>query len=210
MYKQARKLIKTKTLILLFCFIGAGCSYKHDYKYQKESTDRIKQIFNEWENDEIKSGHFINHDSCNWEYVTRLKVDGLKDIWSIPSDLNYSFADLNNDSIVDGLVSFCPDQCDGGNGSVWVRFQILIISDKSKYDLSSYLSEGLNNQIGKSKEGFRFIDSISNNEIWGTYYEFKEGDAFCCPSIIKRFHEQYCDWIKNEKNKKLLPTSAQI
>jgi hypothetical protein len=191
--------MKTKTLILLICVFLTSCSNKQNYKYQNENIDRIKQVFNDWKNNEIKNGHFINHDSCNWEYVSKLKINELQDIWSIPSELNYSFADLNNDSIIDGLISFCPDQCDGGSGSVWFRYQILIVSYKTKYDLSCFLSEGLSNQIGKSKEGFRFIDSIANNEIWGTYYEFKEGDAFCCPSIVKRYNEKYNDWIKNIK-----------
>lgn len=184
-----------KFCLFLLLFL-TGCSNRISDNRQLENINKIKQAFNEWKTNEIKLRHFIHPDSCNWEYVSKLKIEGIQDLWSIPdsADINYSFADLNKDSIVDGLVYFCPSQCDGGNGSVWFRFQILIISNNDNYELSCYLTEGIYNLTGHSNKGFKFIDSIAENEIWGSFIEFKEGDGYCCPSTNIRFHQNYQEW----------------
>jgi hypothetical protein len=107
-------------------------------------------------------------------------------IYGFPSDsteYNFSFADLNNDGRLDGLVVFKPVQCDGGNGSIWTQFQVLILSKKSIYNVSDTLRVDRFASTPFDSLGFYWLNSIANDKIFGTYFEFKPDDGYCCPSI---------------------------
>ena len=164
-------------------------------KQADNSSDKtkLKQLFVTWQNQEIKAKHFLTSDSCNPEWFAKHgrkenldSVNGL--LYGFPSDsseYNFSFADLNSDGKLDGLVVFTPNQCDGGNAAMWIQWQVFLLSDKNSYRVIDTLHIDKFASTEFDRIGFYWLDSIATNKIYGKYYEFADTDGRCCPSINK-------------------------
>jgi hypothetical protein len=158
-----------------------------------KEKNKLRELFFNWQNQEIMDNHFLAADSCNPEWYAKHgaienldSINGL--IYGFPSDSSeytISFADLNSDKKLDCLIVFTPDQCDGGNASMWVQWQVFILSDKDNYKIIDTLTVDKFALTDFDSLGFYWLDSISVNKIYGTYIEFKDNDGHCCPSINK-------------------------
>jgi len=144
---------------------------------------KIKIAFDDWTKDEIRKGNFFAQDSCNVDYYVMKDSLGLESVFglSVPwdsSEINFYYSDLNKDNREDALITFTPYQCDGGNATMWIQYQLLVFSQGDYYSLTDNYFEKY-----KADPGFFHLDSAVINAVFGTYYEFKENDCRCCPSI---------------------------
>jgi hypothetical protein len=108
--------------------------------------------------------------------------------WGFPKDTtaySYSYADLNEDGLLDQMVTFIPEQCSGGNASMWTQFEVFTVSNGDRYETEAVLGEGLFCSLGQDTTGFYWYDSIGPKKIYGTFYNFKDTDAHCCPSVVR-------------------------
>jgi hypothetical protein len=181
--------MKTAAFISFFVLsILLGCA-----RTEKRETDTVRpsliektlidKLFQNWKVTQVKNGVFFGEDSCNTSYYIKtdslqLKAEsgiGLPD----SSEIHYLYQDLNNDNRVDALIYFTPYQCDGGNATMFTRFEILIISKGQDY----YLTDNYFDSLNEGKKGFFHWDSLSQGKILGTYFEFRPNDGRCCPGI---------------------------
>jgi len=152
---------------------------------------KIKELFLGWQTQEIKARHFLPKEWCNPDsflrYKTKENLDSIKGlVYGFPSEsteYKFSFADLNDDGKLDGLVVFTPDQCDGGNASMWIQWQVFLLSKKGNYNITDTLHVDRFASTAFDSLGFFLLDSIATDKIFGTYFEFKANDGHCCPSI---------------------------
>jgi hypothetical protein len=162
----------------------------------KTITD-IKNAFENWTKYEIEKGNFFATDSCNRDYYVMKDSLGLESTFglSVPDDTSeiyYHYADLNSDNKKDALITFTPYQCDGGNATMWVQYQLLVLSQGDKYLVTDNYFERF-----KTDPGFFHLDSIGTKTVFGTYFEFTNNDGRCCPSIKRPIK---IDLEKNELN----------
>jgi len=177
----------TRFFIVTFFVVLTGISFCDNSK----EKEKIKRLFMEWQSQEIKAKHFSQKNLCNPDsFRIHIRIENLDSItgliYDFPSDsteYKFSFADLNNDGKLDGLVVFTPDQCDGGNAAEWIQWQVFILSDGENYNVIDTLHLNTFTSKDINYKGFYWLDSISTNKIFGTYFEFKKDDGRCCPTI---------------------------
>jgi len=173
-------------LTITIAIFSYSCNFNRIENYiSLHEKAAIHNAFEKWKIAEIEKGNFISIDSCNLEYYEKnnpLEI-GNTNYYAIPTDsseVNYYYSDINGDNKKDALITFSPHQCDGGNATQWVQYQILVLSQNQNYSVIDNYFEKFNNY-----NGFFHLDSISTNSFFGTYFEFKEDDGNCCPSIKK-------------------------
>jgi len=149
-----------------------------------DNTERIKNRFDQWKNDEISKGRVLSEENCNPSIALS---KGLNQISGIPDEVDFSYAHINTDNLIDALVTFQPMQCDGGNGLMWAQIQIVILSNNGSYEIDDDYFKSIGNDL----KGFYHLDSVTSSEFSGTYFEFLDGDAHCCPSVKKRITIQF-------------------
>ncbi len=176
-------------LLLSLFFIACNTSREHkELTIEQTQKLKLKQLFMEWLNNELAKGNLWASDSCNLEWITKHRFDGMiENMRGLPdsSDLNFSYADINSDGQLDQLATFTPSQCDGGNASMWVQIAVLTISENGKYKTTTSIGDGISSSISQDTSGFYWYDSIGPNIIYATFYNFKYNDGHCCPSIKK-------------------------
>lgn len=157
----------------------ASCSSPEE----KKDSSNIETAFNNWVEKQIDAGEFFGADSCKPEYFVDL--DTLPEFayaaLGVPSgseSIEIYEIDLGNDSLPDALILFYPDQCDGGNASRWIQYQLLAISGEDGY----FIQDSYFRQFSTEK-GFIHFSKAEGEIIYGYYYEFYEDDAPCCPSV---------------------------
>ncbi len=139
---------------------------------------RIINTFEKWKLDQFRKGNYATEKNCNRDTVLK---DGYKGSeMGIPSDINISFTDINNDNVIDGLILFYPDQCDGGNALMNAQIRVLVLSTKSGYIIDDTLIDKVE---GRLKKGWLNIERAEYGTFCGNYFEYKESDGRCCPSI---------------------------
>lgn len=181
----------------------------HNLTIDNNQKQHLKQLFTDWQNNEVAQGHLWASDSCYPGWFVDHRFDGMiEDMWGIPdsSEYNFSYADINSDGKFDQLVTFTPSQCDGGNASIWIQIAVLTISENGKYKTTASLGDGLFSAVGKDTSGFYWYDSIGVNKIYGTFYNFLKGDGHCCPSVerpvIITYDTKKVIYIGDNKNDK--------
>ena len=192
-------------IVAAFFLIALIVSCKTEIK--KNSMDSITQqkirtAFDDWAEEEIKKGTFFAQDSCSPSYYYMKDSLGLEAVTGFAIPLNDSsridiyYADLNADNTKDALITFSPDQCDGGNAGMWIQYQILVLSQGDKYVvIDDYFDQFYNEPILGS--GFFHLDSADTKTVFGTYFNFMNDDGRCCPSIQRPIK---IDLEKNEFN----------
>jgi hypothetical protein len=106
----------------------------------------------------------------------------------IPEDINISFTDINDDGKLDGLVTFLPDHCDGGNALMNTQIRVLILSNAANYIADDQFLDNIQQRL---KKGWVIIHAVQGGTFYGTYYEYKQTDGRCCPSIKKDLSIDY-------------------
>jgi hypothetical protein len=181
--------------IVIITLLYGFSTTQDDKSFHQKNIDEIKASFRSWTNAEIENGHFFAQDSCNTHYYVvkdSLEIESKFGL-SVPEDstwINYYFAYLNSDDVLDALITFRPYQCDGGNASMWRQYQLLVLSEGDKYKL-------IDNYFDQFKvgPGFFHLDSASYIAVYGTCFEFLDNDSRCCPSIQRQVK---IDLDKNE------------
>jgi hypothetical protein len=183
--------------IILLSLIGCNNSDRvaNNIEELDNSTVKkeIKNEFAEWQSEEIKKGHFLPADSCDpdlfYKYSMPANLDSRYELgYGFPKDSSeykFSFADLNGDNKLDGLVCFTPYQCNGGNASMWSQWQVFLISNKENYIVTDTVNVNNFALTDFDSIGFYRLDSLATNKICGTYIQFIPKDPTCCPSINK-------------------------
>lgn len=142
--------------------------------------EQVQAAFSDWQKAQIESpdGEFVAKENCNLDYV--INTEGTA-MLGFPEEINFYYADVNDDGRTDALITFSPDQCDGGNAMAWTQYKILVTSDDNNdYSVNE---SSLDVATASLVKGPYFLDSLSGTNAYGRYYEFLDGDARCCPSI---------------------------
>ena len=165
---------------ILFLFAVSAIQAQSGTSYSK-----IMAAFDQWKATAIQKGKYASAANCKMEIVTR---DGYKGpATGIPQELSIHFADINGDGKLDGLFTFHPQQCDGGNAMMNAQDRVLVLSKGSTYTAdASYISN-----IEQKKDGWLSVTGALEGIIYGTYYEYGPDDGRCCPSIKKSFTIDY-------------------
>lgn len=181
------------SILIISCSENNDETQDHKLKINSNTSQNyeptiLKNLFSLWQKEKIQEGKLWSKDSCfsswfeNHEYEFQVSDWG----FSENTEFKFSYADLNNDGKVDQMVTFNPEQCAGGNGSMWLQIKVFTISEVNNYISFSSLDKTL-----FGHEGIWHYDSIATNKVYGTYYEFLEEDGSCCPSIQYLFEVDY-------------------
>jgi hypothetical protein len=149
------------------------------------AEQQLRRRFARWQRAELRAGRYWAADSCKpWLLGERGAdtVQGPPVGFPAPGEFRYSFADLNQDGQLDGLMTFTPEQCDGGNGLLSAQTEVLALSGPGGYTLraDSLRIEQLADTPAE-EAGFYQLDSIGPNRLYATYREFGPDDGRCCP-----------------------------
>jgi hypothetical protein len=128
--------------------------------------------------------------------------DSSKYLIGIPDDndseeITFQYGDLNGDGKSDGLITFHPQQCDGGNAMAWSQEQVLVVSEKDRYKVfDNFFDSSFQNSLEKlSDQGIEnyifYIDSFTSKKLFGTVFMFSDTDGHCCPSLRRSFTVAY-------------------
>jgi len=184
----------------LFSFLLSitGLTIQHDlFAQSKNEYTQIIAKFEQWKLQQFKSGRFLDGQNCNPDTVTKHGYKGSE--LGIPKDIDISFTDINLDNKIDGLVTFRPDQCDGGIAFINTQLRVLILSSKSDYFIDDSYIDKIESQL---KKGWLIIEKASPGTFSGTYFSYKQHDGRFTPSIIRPFLIDY-------KTKKLTFSDAK-
>jgi hypothetical protein len=168
--------LTSKILGLLF-FLFACLVIKVNGQSRSAYTQIINK-FEQWKDAQYKKGNYETEKRCNLDTVSKegYKGSGM----GIPKDINISFTDINLDNKLDAIVTFSPDQCDGGNALMNAQIRVLILSKGATYVTDDTYIDKIESQF---KKGWLNIESATYGTFFGTYYEYKDSDGRCCPSI---------------------------
>jgi hypothetical protein len=159
------------------------------YNLTAQSKNEYVQILNkfeQWKYTQYKNGVYAAEKNCNLDIVSK---DGYKGpTMGIPKDTDISFTDINNDNKLDAIVTFNPYQCDGGNALMNAQIRVLILSNNVGYITDATYIDKIETRL---KKGWFHIERASYGTLFGTYYEYKEIDGSCCPSIRRPFTIDY-------------------
>jgi hypothetical protein len=180
-------MLKLPLKISIIISLLAGQSMNNTLLSQTKSEYfKIITKFEQWKSYQYKADKFATENNCMPDTVSK---DGYKGPdMGIPKNIDISFTDINNDNKIDALITFHPDQCDGGNALMNAQIQILILSKDSSYFIDDKYISKIERQF---KKGRLNIERASYGAIYGTYYEYKSNDGRCCPSIHRTFAIDY-------------------
>ena len=170
-------------LIFLFIFLAASLI---SFAQSKSEYVQIVNKFEQWKNDQYKKGNYATEKNCNTDTILK---DGYKGPgMGIPADIHVSFTDINSDNKLDAMITFTPDQCDGGNALMNVQIRVLVLSNVKGYNTDDSYIDKIETQL---KKGWLIVEGAQYGSFYGTYYEYKDLDGRCCPSIKKSFSIDY-------------------
>ena len=169
-----------RTISLAFLII------QNNSGFAQSDYSRIIGRFEQWKKEQYKNGAYETENRCNLDSVSKIDYKG-PDV-GIPKDLNIYFTDINNDSRLDALVAFHPDQCDHGNALMNAQVRLLILSHGENYTVDQSFIDKIEKDI---KKGWLNIESVTDGTFYGTYYQYKENDGRCCPSIKRPIQIDY-------------------
>lgn len=155
-------------------------------KQKSTNETLILQKFSEWKSEQLNKG--LLWDKCPpIDQVPRDKR------WCISQGYNCQFDDINGDSLIDGFITFYPDDC--LHGSAHAEQQaILIISKKNQgyyidtsiiSSIKRVIAQDILNNLKFKRFEFAFKEMNCHNpyfEIKGECFIYSDDDANCCPS----------------------------
>lgn len=172
-----------QTIASILFFVGLSC------KLTAQSKSEYVQLLNkfeQWKSIQYKKGVYATEKNCNLDTMTKEGYKG--PTMGIPNDIDISFTDINNDNKLDAIVTFSPDQCDGGNALMNAQIRVLILSNNAGYIIDDTYIDKIETRF---KKGWFNIEKASYGTFFGTYYEYKETDGRCCSSIRRPFTIDY-------------------
>lgn len=174
--------------LLLFSCIAIALTLPNSVEAQgtQDPYLLIIQKFKQWKALQYKAGKYATEKACNPDSV--LKEDYAGAEMGIPQDISVDYCDLNIDNRLDALITFNPQQCDGGNALMNAQSRVLILSKGTGYVVDDSMVDKIEEKL---KKGWLIIESASYGSLYGTYYEYRESDGRCCPSIKRPFTIDY-------------------
>ena len=169
---------RNNKIILLLLSISPSILFAQS----KSEYTQIVSKFEQWKTLQFKKGNFATEKNCNADTMLKEGYKGPE--MGIPKDIHISFTDFNEDNKLDAIVTFAPDQCDGGNALMNAQIRVLILSGLSGYFTDDSYIDKIESQL---KKGWLIIESSFGSTFYGTYYEYKDSDGRCCPSVKKPF-----------------------
>ena len=175
--------MKKLTLLMLgLCTIILLSCGGNDRKEMPSPNDNqaITSVLEKWKAIVVSAGRFSPADSCSSDYFTSHPLDaGLHEGLGLPVSDKFIFvyADINNDSIQDALVTFHPVccTCHDTSGVVVPQIQVLILSDRKE---GYQWNDTYFNSFFRDSSDVKFdIDSASVNELYGTYFKIGKQDT---------------------------------
>lgn len=146
---------------------------------------QILKKFEEWKGIQYYKGVYVPPNKCNIEAI----INGdIEDGQGIPSEYKIFYDDINDDNKIDALITFQPNSCGGGNALMNVEIKVLILSNGLNYIVDEQYFNNIENTFN---EGWIFINGLSGSDFYGTYYNYEEGDARCCPTIKRPINIDY-------------------
>lgn len=170
------------TISLTFIF----CSNPQKSNNAVEENE-IQLNFKNWQNDQIANGTYLDSIRCNITFFSDSDseiTDSLATV-GFPDDstIVYHYYYLNDDKILDAIIVYNLQSCDGAAALNYAQVELVVLSTTdSKYVVKEEYFRSIENEIG---DGNLYIDSIQNKKVYGTYREYRDDDPRCCPSYNK-------------------------
>ena len=175
--------LTVKFTVVVFLLEGIFMQAKGQVK--SEYTQIINK-FEQWKAIQYKKGTYETEKRCNIDSVSKESYKGSG--MGIPKDINIFFTDINHDNKLDALFTFNPDQCDGGNALMNAQIRVLILSNGSTYITDDNFIDKIESKL---KKGWLNIERVNDRTFYGTYYEYKDTDGRCCPSVRRPVQIDY-------------------
>jgi len=136
---------------------------------------KILEQFEAWKKVQYTKGKYAPPNKCNDEGIVN---GGAEE--GIPDYFTIYYGHINDDDNMDALITFNPVACSGGNALMNAETKLLILSEASEYRVDDQFFEKIEQQLNS---GWIIVNGAGFQTIFGTYYDFKNDDARCCPSI---------------------------
>ncbi len=176
-------------LIVLTCF----------GKDRKSPQQTIERLFYTWCDEELKKDHYLTFDSCE-NFISYNKNKG-KFHNTYPSDIRFSFYHINNDSILDCIVTFFPSKCP--KDKMATQSQVLILSEGSRYYIDKDFFLSLYKKcITDDRIASMSVDTFYNGAFYGRFNNFKDNPVY----EIKGYSDDNVLFFKDDKSNVPLKT----
>lgn len=169
------------SLLLLAVYHPTSGQIKSDDAYS-----RIISAYKQWREVQYAKGIYVRPGKCNPDVVGKATYKGPDA--GIPDEIEVSFATINDDNKLDALITFNPASCGGGNYLMNAQEKILVLSTPAGYRVDDKMIKSVEDKL---KKGWVHIEKAQYGSFYGTYYEYRDTDARCCPSIQKPFSLDY-------------------
>jgi hypothetical protein len=183
--------MKKYHLFAVLIFISLSFSIQQTQAQTTDSHGFILELFKQWKAEQITNGNSVAQKDCTIDAV--VNSDGDHPGNAIPDEFSVIYAKINDDDQLDALVLFNPIQCDGGNALMNSQTRLLILSVGSGYTIDDQYVDQQDQKYSKSVGawGWFEISGARDGDLIGTYNQYLDTDARCCPSIEKKFRLNY-------------------
>ncbi|MGB4776025.1 MAG: hypothetical protein WBP45_12680 [Daejeonella sp.] len=168
------------SISIVFTF---GLFYNQLNAQTKSEHVQIIEKFEQWKIIQFNKRTYIPGQDCNPAIAVKKGYDGT--IRGIPKNLEVFFTDINSDKKVDALITFRPEQCDGGNALMNTQSRVLILSKGEDYVIDDTSIDNIEDVFKAGS--WLIIEGAAEGAFYGAYYEYKDTDGHCCPSIKRPF-----------------------
>lgn len=154
-----------------------------------QSATEYSQLLNrfeQWKAVQYQSGKYSTPANCKAEVMRRAGYKGPET--GIPKDMAVYYTDINGDKKLDALISFNPQQCDGGNALMNAQVNVLVLSKAGAYSVDETYFDKVEATL---KSGWITIQGAAGGSFHGTFTDYKDDDPRCCPSVKKEFSLDY-------------------
>lgn len=169
----------------------ALCLGKNPVLPASASQIAIQKAYKDWKTSQLRTGNYLADSQCNLQGIRELMKSGRNFSGMGFGTAGFSYGDINKDGIEDALVTFNPQQCDGGNALMNAQTTVLILSanNGSRYIINDKKLENLKGLPDGMWARFERVTRSGN--IAGTALGYRNSDPRCCPSLKADFTYAY-------------------
>ncbi len=171
--------LSTLSQFMRFIFLSILAIFLTQLTQAQSAYVEIANAFDFWKTEQLTAGNYAVLNRCNPD-----SIPASEGKLAIPDDVILSFSDINNDSLLDGLVVFEPVYCDGSSGKKWVQHQVLILSSPEGYIPDGNFFDAIK-AANTTEKTACYFDRLQDGLIMGTLYERAYFDEECCRSVTK-------------------------
>jgi hypothetical protein len=167
-------------------FIVALLALSSQLTAQTPEYSQILNRYEQWKTAQYQAGKYCTPANCKVDVMLKAGYKG--PTIGIPKDISIFYTDINADNKLDALISFNPQQCDGGNAMMNAQENLLILSKAGAYIVDDTYFDKIGSTL---KSGWININGAAGGSFYGIYTDYKDDDPRCCPSIKKEFSLDY-------------------